>query len=97
MTAPVRSEANSKPTLRLRADELDRAARVLWGPLNVRQLAGRLGVNYTHFSQLRTGERNPGPQFIARVRTEMPNVPFDDLFEVVGPARPAPNEEGSEQ
>jgi transcriptional regulator with XRE-family HTH domain len=83
MTAHVRSEANSKPTLRLRADELDRAARVLFGPLNVRQLADRLGVDHRHFSQLRTGKRNPGPQFIAVIRTEMPNVPFDDLFEVV--------------
>lgn len=83
MTAPVRSEANSKPTLRLRADELERAARVLWGPLNGRELADRLGVDHRHFSQLRTGKRNPGSQFIAKVRTEMPNVPFDDLFEVV--------------
>ncbi len=83
MAANVRSEANSKPTLKLRADALDGAARVLFGPLNVRQLADRLGVNYEHFSQLRTGKRNPGPQFIAMVCTAMPNVPFEDLFEVV--------------
>jgi hypothetical protein len=83
MAAVVRSEANSKPTLKLRADALDSAARVLFGPLNVRQLADKIGVNYEHFSQLRTGKRNPGPQFIAQVRTAMPNVPFDDLFEVV--------------
>jgi hypothetical protein len=61
----------------------------MFGELNVRQLADRLGVDYRHFSSLRTGERNPGPQFIAMVRTAMPNVPFDDLFEVVDPARAA--------
>jgi hypothetical protein len=83
MAANVRSEANSKPTLKLRADALDNAARVLFGELNVRQLANRLGVDYRHFSSLRTGKRNPGPEFIAMVRTAMPNVPFDDLFEVV--------------
>lgn len=84
MKANARTEANaSRRTLRLRTDRFDELARVILGPLNVRQTAEALNVNPAHFSGLRTGNRHPGAEFIAAVRVAMPNAPFDDLFEVV--------------
>lgn len=83
MTANARTEANARRTLRLRTEKFDELARVILGPLNVRQTAERLGFDHRHFSSLRTGNKRPGPEFIAAVRTAMPNAPFDDLFEVV--------------
>lgn len=71
--------------LRLRTAEFDKLARAILGQLPDWQIAERLGVNATHLSQLRTGNRNPGADFIAACKTAMPNVAFEDLFEVVAP------------
>lgn len=69
--------------LRLKTAEFDTLARAVLGQQSDAKLAARLGVGATHYSQLRTGRRNPGSAFIAAVKTAMPNVPFEHIFEVV--------------
>lgn len=79
----IRMGANGKPTLRLKVDEFDKLAAAVIGAPTQFELARRLGVDPAHLSQLRTGKRAPGEVFIAAVKTAMPNVTFEQLFEVV--------------
>lgn len=72
-----------KPKLRLKTAEFDKLAAAVIGARTDRELAERLGVGANHLSQIRVGARTPGAQFIAAVRTAMPNVAFEQLFEVV--------------
>lgn len=75
-----------KPKLRLRTAEFDLLAAAVTGARTDRELAERLGVGANHLSQIRVGARTPGAHFIAAVRTAMPNVPFEQLFEIVDSA-----------
>jgi DNA-binding transcriptional regulator YdaS (Cro superfamily) len=77
--------ASGRPTLRLRTDEFDKlAAAVIGAPTN-KALAERLGMDEAHLSQLRNHRRTPGEKFIAACKTAMPNVTFEQLFEIVEP------------
>lgn len=64
----------------------DERWRVIFGPMTVRQQAEDLGIDHRHWSQLRTGSRNPGATVIAAIRKAMPNVPYEELWDVVEPA-----------
>lgn len=75
----------NKPRLRLITAEFDKLAAAVIGAHTDRELAERLGVGANHLSQIRNGARTPGAYFIAAVRTAMPNVAFDQIFEVVEP------------
>lgn len=75
--------ASVKPALRLKTAEFDKLTRAFFGPLTLAELADKLGVNYLHLISLRTGKRNAGAGFVATLKTVMPNVPVEQLFEVV--------------
>lgn len=77
---------SDSPKLRLKKEEFDRLAAAVIGARTDRELAERLGVGANHLSQVRNGHRIPGAHFIAAVRTAMPHVPFEQLFEIVDPA-----------
>ena len=79
----VSMSGNARPTLRLKTEEFDKLAAAVTGARTDRELAEKLGVSYNHLSQLRTGARTPGAQFIAAVRTTMPHVSFEEIFETV--------------
>lgn len=80
---PARS--SGKPSLRLKTDEFDKlAAAVIGAPTN-KELAERLGIGEAHLSQLRQNHRSPGEEFIAACKIAMPNVTFEQLFEIVEP------------
>lgn len=85
MTANARTEANGRATLRLRTEMFDERWRVIFGPMTIRQQAEDLGIDHRHWSQLRTGTRNPGATVIAAIRKAMPNVPYEELWDVVEP------------
>lgn len=76
---------NARPTLRLRTEKFDELAAAITGARTDRELAEKLGVGRNHLSLIRNHSRTPGAQFIAAVRTAMPNVPFEQLFETVEP------------
>jgi len=77
------ARTNGRPTLRLKTEEFDKlAAAVIGAPTN-KELADRLGVGEVHLSQLRNHRVGVGEKFIAACKTEMPNVTFEQLFEVV--------------
>ena len=73
----------AKPRLRLRTAEFDKLAAAVTGARTDRELAAYLGVGANHLSQIRVGARTPGAHFIAAVRSAMPHVAFEQLFEVV--------------
>lgn len=77
---------NGKPRLRLKTDEFDVLAAAVTGARTHRELAERLGVGYNHLLQIRKGERTPGSEFIAAVQVAMPNVSFEQVFELEYPA-----------
>lgn len=79
----VSMSGNARPTLRLRTEKFDELAAAVIGAPNPAELARRLGVGANHLYLIRRGERTPGARFIAAVRTAMPNVPFEQLFETV--------------
>lgn len=81
----VSMSGNDRPTLRLRTEKFDELAAAVTGARTDRELAEHLGVSYNHLSQIRTHARTPGGAFIAAVRSAMPNVPFEQLFETVEP------------
>jgi len=78
--------ANGHPTLRLKTDEFDKLAAAVIGAPSDKELAERLGINPAHLSQLRNHHRSPGDKFIASCKIAMPNVTFEQLFEIVEPA-----------
>ncbi len=79
------ARASRRPALRLRTDEFDKlAAAVIGAPTN-KELADRLGVGEVHLSQLRNHRCGPGEAFIAACKIAMPNVTFEQLFEIVEP------------
>ncbi len=77
------ARASGRPTLRLRTDEFDKLAAAVIGASSNRELAERLGIGEVHLSQLRNHRVGVGEKFIAACKTEMPNVTFEQLFEVV--------------
>jgi transcriptional regulator with XRE-family HTH domain len=81
----VSMSGNARPTLRLRTEKFDELAAAVTGARTDRELADKLGVSYNHLSQVRTGARTPGGQFIAAVIAAMPHVAFEDIFETVEP------------
>jgi transcriptional regulator with XRE-family HTH domain len=85
MDSVVSMSGNAKPTLRLRTEKFDELAAAVTGARTDRELADKLGVGYNHLSQIRNHGRTPGAQFIAAVRSAMPHVPFEQLFETVEP------------
>lgn len=77
------AQATGRPTLRLRTDEFDKlAAAVIGAPTN-KALAERLGMDEAYLSQLRNHRKTPGEKFIAACKALMPNVTFEQIFEVV--------------
>jgi hypothetical protein len=80
------ARAGARPTLRLKTDEFDKlAAAVIGAPTN-KELAERLGVGEVHLSQLRNHRVSVGEKFIAACKVSMPNVTFEQIFEIVEPA-----------
>lgn len=78
------AKQSGRPTLRLKTAEFDKlAAAVIGAPTN-KELAERLGIGEVHLSQLRNHRVGVGEKFIAACQTEMPNVTFEQLFEIVG-------------
>ncbi len=57
---------------------------MIGAPTN-KELADRLGVGEVHLSQLRNHRCGPGEAFIAACKIAMPNVTFEQLFEIVEP------------
>lgn len=79
------TRASGRPTLRLKTDEFDKlAAAVIGAPTN-KELAERLGIGEVHLSQLRNHRVSVGEKFIAACKVAMPNVTFEQLFEVAEP------------
>ena len=78
----ISMSGNARPRLRLKTAEFDKLAAAVTGARTDRELAARLGVGANHLSQIRNGGRTPGAHFIAAVQSAMPNVPFEQLFEV---------------
>lgn len=77
------ARASGRPTLRLKTEEFDKlAAAVIGAPTN-KELADRLGIGEVHLSQLRNHRVGVGEKFIAACKTEMPNVTFEQLFDIV--------------
>lgn len=74
---------NAPPKLRLKTDAFDELAAAFIGARTDRELAEYIGVSYNHLSQIRTGARTPGQQFIAAVKQAMPLVTFEQMFEVI--------------
>jgi hypothetical protein len=74
---------SSGPAVRLRKDVFVRRGQEL-GIDSDRAWAARLGVAPTTVTRLFADETKPGNGFIARALRSIPNVNFDDLFEVVG-------------
>jgi hypothetical protein len=74
-----------RPTLRLKTDEFDKLAAAVIGASTQKELAERLRVGEVHLSQLRNHRRSPGEEFIAACKIAMPNVTFEQLFEIVEP------------
>lgn len=83
MDSVVSMSGNASPTLRLRTEKFDELAAAVIGAPNPDELARRLGVGANHLYLIRRHARTPGAKFIAAVRTAMPNVPFELLFETV--------------
>ena len=78
-------KGTGRPTLRLRTDEFDKlAAAVIGAPTN-KDLADRLGIGETNLSQVRNHRCSPGEAFIAACKVAMPNVTFEQIFEVIEP------------
>lgn len=74
-----------RPTLRLKTAEFDKLAAAVIGAPSNKALAERLGIDEAHLSGLRRHRRTPGEKFIAACKTLMPNVTFEQLFEIVEP------------
>jgi transcriptional regulator with XRE-family HTH domain len=74
---------NGRPTLRLKTNEFDKLASAVIGAPTQKELAERLGIGEVHLSQLRNHRRGPGEEFIAACKIAMPNVTFEQLFEIV--------------
>jgi transcriptional regulator with XRE-family HTH domain len=74
----------ARPTLRLKTAEFDQLAAAVVGGSGP-ELAKKLGVGANHLYQIRNGHRTPGAYFIAAVHKAMPNVTFEQIFEVVEP------------
>lgn len=83
MDRVVSMSGTDKPRLRLKTAKFDELAAAVIGARTDRELAERLGVGANHLSQIRVGARTPGAHFIAAVTSAMPNVPFEQLFEIV--------------
>lgn len=74
-----------RPTLRLNTAEFDKLAAAVIGAPSNKALAERLGIDEAHLSGLRRHRRTPGEKFIAVCMALMPNVTFEQLFDVVEP------------
>jgi hypothetical protein len=74
-----------RPSLRLKTEEFDKLAAAVLGEPTNRNLADRLGIGEVHLSQLRNHRRGPGEEFIAACKIAMPNVTFEQLFEIAEP------------
>jgi DNA-binding transcriptional regulator YdaS (Cro superfamily) len=79
------AKASGRPTLRLKTHEFDKLASAVIGAPTNKELAERLGVGEVHLSQLRNHRVSVGEKFIAACQVAMPNVTFEQLFEVVEP------------
>lgn len=79
------SKPHGRPTLRLKTAEFDKLASAVIGAPTNKELAEHLGVGEVHLSQLRNHRVSVGEKFIAACRIAMPNVTFEQLFEVVEP------------
>lgn len=79
------ARASGRPTLRLKTEEFDKLAAAVIGSSTNKELAERLGVGEVHLSQLRNHRVSVGEKFIAACKVAMPNVTFEQLFEIVEP------------
>jgi len=79
------ARTNGRPTLRLKTDEFDKLAAAVIGAPSQKALAERLGFGEVHLSQLRNHRVGVGEEFIAACKIAMPNVTFEQIFEIVEP------------
>lgn len=69
-------------SLRFRVDQFDRLMTPL-GITSTTDQATFLGLSKATVSKVRRGVQRPGNRFIRRVRAALPDVPFEQLFELV--------------